>query len=191
VRPLAGPEVVRHNGTVSDDTPTTAPFDALVAEAYRELRGLAAHYLQREDDGHTLQPTALVHEAVLRLMRQPDVQYHDHKHLLAVAAHAMRRVLVDHARRRHSRKREAGRRLSVDEIELPASYATDEVLGVNDLLERLAHLDARQAKLVEFRYFAGFTLEETAELLGVSLATVKRDWVLARAWLQRELSAGA
>ncbi len=163
-------------------------LDAVVDLAYHELRALAARFLQGEDDGHTLQPTALVHEAVLRLMEQPGVRYHDRQHLIALSAQAMRRVLVDHARRRRATKRDAGTRVELDAVSLPAIVRSEEdVIGVDEALTRFAVLDPRAARVVELRYFAGFSIEECADLLGVSVATVKRDWMLARAWLQREL----
>jgi RNA polymerase sigma factor (TIGR02999 family) len=173
---------------VDDATPVS--LEDLIGLAYRDLRSLAARYLQGEDVGHTLQPTALVHEAVLRLMDQQGARYHDRHHLVAIAAHAMRRVLVDHARRRQARKRDAGVRVELADDLATARFEDDEVLAVDDALERLAALDPRQAQMVELRYFAGFSIEDTAVQLGVSPATVKRDWMLARAWLQRELTRG-
>lgn len=163
-------------------------FEALLELAYRDLRAVAARYLQHEDAGHTLQPTALVHEAVLRLMGQQHARYQDRQHLVAIAAHAMRRVLVDHARRRLATKRDAGERVALHDDLLPARFDDDELLAVDEALARLAALDPRQARIVEFRYFAGFSIEETAAQLGISPATVKRDWTLARAWLQRALT---
>jgi RNA polymerase sigma factor (TIGR02999 family) len=177
---------LRHLRAVSDTTP--ASLDDLIGLAYRDLRSLAARYLQGEDPGHTLQPTALVHEAVLRLMAQQGARYHDRQHLVAIAASAMRRVLVDHARRRRANKRDAGVRVELLEELLSAQFADDEVLAVDDALARLAELDPRQAQIVELRYFAGFSIEATAAHIGLSPATVKRDWMLARAWLQRELT---
>lgn len=178
--------MARHLHAVDDATPVS--LEDLLGLAYRDLRSLAARYLQGEDVGHTLQPTALVHEAVLRLMDQQGARYHDRHHLVAIAAHAMRRVLVDHARRRHARKRDAGVRVELAEDLVAARFEDDEVLAVDDALERLGALDPRQAQIVELRYFAGFSIEDTATQLGVSPATVKRDWMLARAWLQRELT---
>ena len=165
-----------------------AGFDALLSLAYEDLRSLAARYLQREEAGHTLQPTALVHEAVLRLMGQERARYHDRQHLVAIAAHAMRRVLVDHARKRRATKRDAGDRVELQADLVPAHFTDDDILGVDEALARLARLDARQAQIVELRYFAGFSIAETATQLGISPATANRDWMLARAWLQRELS---
>jgi RNA polymerase sigma-70 factor, ECF subfamily len=171
---------------VDDAAPNS--LDDLIGLAYRDLRSLAARYLDGEAVGHTLQPTALVHEAVLRLMAQNGARYHDRQHLVAIAAHAMRRVLVDHVRRRRAGRRDAGVRVELRDDLVPAGFVDDEVLAVDDALARLAPLDPRQAQIVELRYFAGFSIEETAAQLGVSPATVKRDWMLARAWLQRELT---
>ena len=171
---------------MSDHAPSA--LEDLIGLAYRDLRTLAARYLQGEDVGHTLQPTALVHEAVLRLMAQQGARYHDRQHLVAIAAHAMRRVLVDHARRRRAHKRDAGVRVELTDELVPAQFGDDEVLAVDEALAKLALLDPRQAQMVELRYFAGFSIEATASQMGLSPATVKRDWLLARAWLQRELT---
>jgi len=155
------------------------------------LRRIAAGYLRRERDGHTLQPTALVNEAYMRLVDQRDVTWQNRAHFLGIAAQVMRRILVDHARARLTAKRGGG----VAPITLAGAahggaQETDDVdlLALHDALERLAALDPEQARLVELRYFGGLTIEETAEALGVSPATVKREWALARAWLRRELS---
>jgi len=162
---------------------------------YEQLRDLAAKQLQRERRGHTLQPTALVHEAFLKLQGQKDAQLQSRSHLLSVAAMAMRRILVDHAERHGSKKRGGGReRRDVDTVpEIAAPDATDavDVLALDDALKKLAALDERKAKVVELRWFAGLSVEETAEALASSPATVKRDWEFARAWLLRELQRGA
>lgn len=166
-------------------------MDRLMPLVYEELRVLAASQLRRERGDHTLGATALVHEAFFRLVDQRSVDWQGRAHFFGVAAQAMRRILVDHARRRHAAKRGRQHQVTLDTDALADAAndagATDEVLAVDDALARLATVDPRQAQLVEFRYFAGFSLEETAELLGVSLATAKRDWAFARAWLQREL----
>lgn len=167
----------------------TDGLDRLMPLVYAELRQLAASQLRRERPDHTLSPTSLVHEAFLRLTGHSPVSWVGRSHFFRVAAQAMRRILVDHARRRVSQKRSRQHQVTLDE-EISASHApsSEEVLGVDEALERLAMLDARQARVVELRYFVGLSIEETAEVLGVSIATVKRDWMVARAWLQRELS---
>ena len=163
--------------------------DQLFSALYPELRQRAALLLRRERPGHTLRPTDLVHEAYLRLADQSRCRWQDRAHFLAVASQAMRRILVDHARRRTAQKRGRQHQITLDtaaQDALPTS--SDDILGVDEALERLALLDARQARVVELRYFVGLSIEETAEVIGTSIATVKRDWMVARAWLQRELS---
>lgn len=160
---------------------------------YDELRALAASQLRRERGEHTLGATALVHEAFFRLVDQRSVSWQGRAHFFGVAAQAMRRILVDHARRRTAGKRSRQHQVTLDTAagmslrEAGGDVSSEELLAVDEALERLAALDARHARLVELRYFAGFTIEESAELLGISTATAKRDWTLARAWLQREL----
>ena len=161
---------------------------------YDELRGLADGYLRRERAGHTLQPTALVHEAYLKLVRTKEPRFESRGHFLAIAATAMRRVLVRHAEKRLSKKRGgAAKRIDVEEMgELPAPERVDEVdhLALDAALKKLEARDARKSKVVELRYYAGLSIEETAEALGASKATVKRDWEFARAWLLKEMSRG-
>ncbi len=160
-------------------------FDEVLELVYEELRGLAAAQLRRERDGHTLQATALVHEAYFRLVDQRVARYQSRAHFFSVAAAAMRRILTDYARRRSAQKRQAP---DVPDDDLTATDVDAlETLAVDDALKRLAELSPRQAQVVEMRYFAGLSLPETAEAVGASLATVKRDWLAARAWLQREL----
>jgi RNA polymerase sigma factor (TIGR02999 family) len=162
-------------------------LDALVPRVYGNLRRLARRQLRREAPGHTLQSSDLVHEAFLRLQAQDRVQWRSRGHFLAVAARAMRRLLVDHARRKAAQRRGGGaRRLDLDDVVVALDPRVD-LLDLDRALERLEALDPRQASLVELRYFAGLTVAETAELLGVSTATVDRDWAMARAWLRREL----
>ena len=162
-------------------------MEQLLADVYPQLRALAGHLMRNERDEHTLQPTALVHEAVLRLMEQDSVQYENPRHLITLAATAMRRALVDHARRRRSIKRDGGMRVELND-QLPVAPDRDlDVIAVDQALAKLAQLDARQARIVELRYYAGLDIEETAATLDISPATVKRDWVLAKAWLQREI----
>jgi RNA polymerase sigma factor (TIGR02999 family) len=161
---------------------------------------LAARYLGRERSGHTLQATALVHEAYLKMMDQPAVQWQDRAHFLGIAARVMRQILVDYARGHHAAKRGGDEvKLSLDEGQVLLDQAlviSDErvtdLLALEDALARLAAIDPRQATLVELRFYGGLSLEETAEVLGVSTATVKREWTLewtlARAWLHREIT---
>jgi RNA polymerase sigma factor (TIGR02999 family) len=161
---------------------------------YEALRTQAARVMRQEGSGHTLQPTALVHEAYLRLVDQRRAAWRDRVHFLAVAAHVMRRILVDHARRRHAAKRGGpAPLLTLGAIDPPDGAAADDgavdLLAVHAALERLAAFDPEQARLVELRYFAGLTIEEAATALGVSPATVKREWAIARSWLRRELEA--
>jgi len=163
-------------------------LDRLLPLVYDELRSLARAQLRNERVDHTLGATALVHEAYVRLARR-DMDPKDRAHFFAIAAQAMRRVLIDHARGRDARKRGSGRTaLSLEHADaLLASDGAEELLAIDDALERLARANPRAAQVVERRFFAGFTLEEIAESLGVATKTVQRDWTLARAWLQKEL----
>lgn len=156
---------------------------------YLELRRIAAGYLRAEDVGHTLQPTALVHEAFLRLSTQ-HVQWQDRTHFLAMAATTMRRILVDHARRRSAVRRDGGILVTLDDsAENPTEgESAVNLLALDDALDRLAGLDPRTARVVELRFFGGLNVDECASALGISAASVKRDWSFARAWLGRELS---
>jgi RNA polymerase sigma factor (TIGR02999 family) len=153
----------------------------LIPLVYGELRRRAGGYFRRERPGHTLQPTALVHEAYLRLVGLQG-HWRSRSQFFGVASNVMRRILVDHARRRRAAKRDAVR-VVFDEAVQPAAEPELDVVRLDEALLELAALDARQARVVELRYFGGLTLEEAAEVLGVSAATVKRDWTLARAWL--------
>jgi RNA polymerase sigma factor (TIGR02999 family) len=170
------------------DGDATAP-DRLMPLVYAELRRLARDYLRRERPGHTLQPTALVHEAYLRLVRQSDVDWQSRAHFFGIAARMMRRILIDHARAHLADKRGGGPRpLSLDEtIHTPADRAA-ELVALDDALERLAELDPRKGRVVELRFFGGLTAAEAAAFLEVSEKTVKRDWQIARLWLHRELN---
>ncbi len=166
-----------------------AARDALAPLVYDELHGIAIRALRGERSDHTLQPTALVHEAYLKLVDQRRVEWKDRAHFLAVAAQAMRRILVDHARRHRALKRGASAvRVPVDDIELPDARAGVEFDDLDTALTDLARLEPRPAQVVELRFFGGLSIEETAEVLGISPATVKRDWMAARAWLHRELA---
>ena len=161
--------------------------DRLLPIVYDELHRLASGYLKRERTGHTLQSTALVNEAWMRLADQ-SAPWQNRAHFLGVAAQAMRRILVDHARRRAAQKRGGqDARVTLADVSAPGGREVDLVL-LDEALERLAALDERQAKMVTMRFFAGLSVEETAEALGVSEKTVKRDWAAAKAWLHRELA---
>jgi len=155
---------------------------------YAELRRLAQSYLSGENPGHTLQGTALVHEAYLRLLGQSQVDWESRGHFFAVAAKAMRRILVDHARKQQTKKRNPGIKLHLDEFAVlgPDCAIYDQL---DEALERLATLDKRRAQVVELRYFGGMSGEEIAQYLAISTATVQRDWLIARSWLYRELKA--
>ncbi len=160
---------------------------ALIEMVYPELRRLAASYLRRERPEHTLQPTALVHEAYLRLAGQP-LNMQDRTHLFGVAAHVMRQVLAEHARARKAIKRD-GQKVPI-EHDLPIAVTdSEDLVALDEALNQLAAIDQRQSRIVELRYFGGLTIAETASLLGISEKTVKRDWALARTWLHRELSS--
>jgi len=167
--------------------------EQLLSAVYAELHRQAARAMRRESDEVTLQATALVHEAYLRLIDQSRVQWNNRAHFFGVAAQLMRRILVDHARRRRARKRGDGvRPLALDDADAATGASTErdavDVLVLNEALEQLGALDERQARIVELRYFAGLNIEDTAEALRISPATVKREWAVARAWLRRELS---
>jgi RNA polymerase sigma factor (TIGR02999 family) len=167
-----------------------AALDRLLPLVFDELRRLAASYLRRERAGHTLQPTALVNEAYLRLVDQEGAQWQNRAHFFGIAANLMRQILVDHARQRSADKRGGSQlqRLSLTQAERLVKQEELDVLALNEALERLAEFDPQQTRIVELKFFGGLTIEETAEVLGVSHATVEREWKLARAWLRRELS---
>jgi RNA polymerase sigma factor (TIGR02999 family) len=163
-------------------------LDRLVPLVYEELRLQAARYLRRERPGHTLQTSALINEAYLRLVDAQDVPWQSRAHFFAVAANLMRRILVDHARRKRAGKRGgADVRLPLDEAMGVAGGQQVDLIALDEALEMLAALDPQQARVVELRFFTGLSVEETAEALGVSPRTVKRDWGMARAWLYGEL----
>jgi RNA polymerase sigma factor (TIGR02999 family) len=165
--------------------------EALLPLVYAELRDMADRQLRRENPGHTLSPTALVHEAYMRLVDQTRVQWQDRAHFFAVASLAMRRVLVDHARRHRAGRRGGGvRPLALDEVEIPIQERAEVLVALDEALHRLHAVDERLARVVELRFFGGLTEPEAAEVLGVTERTVRRDWVKARAWLLREMEAG-
>jgi RNA polymerase sigma factor (TIGR02999 family) len=163
-------------------------LDDLMPLVHRELKRIARNFMRRQNAGHTLQTTALVNEAYVRLVDSDRVNWQDRSHFFAISAQLMRRVLVDAARRKNSAKR-GGERMQVtlaDDVKTaPADQA--DVIAIDDALERLAKLNQRQCQIVELRYFGGLTEEEVAETLNISTRTVRRDWNLARAWLYREL----
>jgi RNA polymerase sigma-70 factor (ECF subfamily) len=167
-----------------------AAAEQLLAAVYTDLHAQAERAMRREGDEHTLQATELVHEAYMRLVDQRRVQWQNRSHFFGIAAQAMRRVLVDHARARLAAKRGG----AMQQVTLGGVHAADDdadgldVLALHEALERLAALDADQARLVELRYFGGLNIDETATALGISPATVKREWAVARAWLRRELT---
>lgn len=163
----------------------------LMPLVYDELRRLADHYLRRERPDHTLQPTALVHEAYLKLIDQTRVDWQNRAHFFGVAAQLMRRILVDHARRHQAEKRGGFRqKLTLDEAVDYSQTRDVDLVKLDDALTALAKFDARQSRIVELRFFGGLTIEETAEALGISPATVKVDWSMAKAWLRREIGGG-
>ena len=161
----------------------------LMPLVYHELRRQARGYLARERSEHTLQPTALVHEAYLRLVDQTRISWQNRAHFFGIAANMMRRILVDHARAHASQKRGgAAERLSIDDLQIPLEQRAADLIALDEALEKLVGFDERKAKIVELRFFGGLTDEEIAEVLGVSSRTVLRDWKTARLWLYRELS---
>jgi len=166
--------------------------DALIPAVYDELRRLARHHLRNERPDHTLQSAALVNEAYLRLTRQKAPQWQNRAHFFGVAAQLMRHILVDHARNRRAAKRGGGiPRLALDQEVAASEKAGIDLVALDDALGRLAALDQQQARVIEMRFFGGLSIEETSVVLNVSPATVKRDWVTARAWLRRELKREA
>jgi RNA polymerase sigma factor (TIGR02999 family) len=166
-------------------------LDALIPLVYEELRRIAQHFLHRERPGHTLQSTALVHEAYVRMVGQNLPQWQSRAHFFGIAAQLMRQILVDHARSRQAVKRGGDPvKLSLDESTALPEQKDLDLIALDDALRSLSELDAQQSRIVELRYFAGLTIEDTSEVMGISPATVKRDWATARAWLQREMMRG-
>jgi RNA polymerase sigma factor (TIGR02999 family) len=164
-------------------------LDQLMEAVYAELRRQAARYLRRERNNHTLQPTALVNEAFMKLVDQRNVQWQNRAHFFGIAAQAMRRIVIDHARARQRVKRGGVQQaVTLDEAMIAGESRSIDVLALDEALTRLSRLDERQARIVELRYFAGLSVEETAEVTGLSPATVKREWAMARAWLHAELT---
>lgn len=169
-----------------------AALDKLVPVVYQELRRLAAYYMRRERPGHTLQTSALVNEAYMRLVDYSQMRWQSRAHFFAVAAQAMRRILVEHARKRHFAKRGGGAvKVSFDEAAIVSQEQAADLVALDDALTSLEAMDERKARIVELRYIGGLNIEETAEVLGISPATVQREWRAAKAWLYREINEGA
>ena len=160
----------------------------LLPLVYTELRRLAHAYLRKERPGHTLQSAALVHEAYLRLEKRGEVRFENRSHFLAICAQLMRQILVDYARTRATAKRDGGFKLTLDDIVVPAKSRDVNLVALDDALNELGRLDPQQGKIVEMRFFGGLSIEETAQVLGISPATVKRDWATARVWLHQEMN---
>lgn len=166
-----------------------AALEKLMPLVYNELRRLAANYLRRERASHTLQPTALVNEAYLKLVDQRNARWQNRAHFFGISAQLMRRILVDHARQHQAAKRGGSnqQRLSITSAEQIAKQPEVDLLALNEALDELTKMDPQQGRIVELRFFGGLSIDETAEVLGVSHATVERDWKMARAWLRRQL----
>ena len=163
-------------------------FGRLIPAVYDELRGLARRHMRRQTPGHTLQTTALLHEAYLKIAHHPEVDWNNRAHFFAFAARVMRSLLVDHARRHASAKRGGGAtNVDFEEVAVVSAEGGAAVLALNRALEKLGELDPDKARIVELRHFGGLSVEETAEVMGVAPITVKRQWLRAKAWLQREL----
>jgi RNA polymerase sigma factor (TIGR02999 family) len=171
----------------------TTALDRVTPLIYDELRRIAHRYMQRERTGHTLETTALVNEAYVRLIGQQKIEWQNRAHFFAVTAQVMRHILIDYARRRHYAKRggeDYRQQVSLDDAALMSVERAAELVALNESLDELAKLDPRKGRVVELRYFGGLSLEETAEALGISLMTVRRDWRAAKAWLYRALRNG-
>jgi RNA polymerase sigma factor (TIGR02999 family) len=166
-----------------------AALERLMPLVYSELRRLASNYLRRERVGHTLQPTALVNEAYLKLIDQKNAKWQNRAQFFGISAQLMRRILVDHARQRQAVKRGGSNqeRLSITSVEAVLKQPEIDLLALNEALDELAQMDPQQSRIVELKFFGGLSIEETAEVLGISHATVERDWKMARAWLRRQL----
>jgi RNA polymerase sigma factor (TIGR02999 family) len=167
-------------------------LDQLIPLVYGELRRIAQNYLRNERPGHTLQSTALVHEAYVRMVRQDLPQWQNRAHFFAVAAQIMRQILVDHARAYRAGKRGGGAcKLALEDATEDAQQVDVDIVALDDALKTLTQMDPQQGKVVELKFFGGLSIEDTAEVLGISSSTVKRDWITARAWLHRELDRSA
>jgi RNA polymerase sigma factor (TIGR02999 family) len=180
-------DVTRILGAIEKGDPVAA--DELLPLVYHELRKLAAHKMASEAPGQTLQPTALVHEAYLRLVGDEDKKWAGRAHFFAAAAEAMRRILIDNARRKRARRHGGGQqRVDAQEVEIASDTDDGQLLAINEALDRLSAKDKVKAELVKLRYFVGMTIEEAAQILGISEPTAKRYWTYARAWLYAEIS---
>jgi RNA polymerase sigma-70 factor, ECF subfamily len=168
-----------------------AALDKLTPLVYGELHRLAGRYMKRERAGHSLQTTALVNEAYTRLVDHKRMQWQDRAHFFAVAAQLMRRILVDHARRRNLKRGAGLQRMSLDEAAVVGATRPTDVVALDDAMNALARLDARKVQVVEMRFFGGLSVDETAEVLKISAVTVMRDWSTAKAWLYRELKGAS
>lgn len=197
---VAGHELKMNSATPPDVTQLLTAWtngdqaarDQLMSVVYEELHRLARRHMRKESPGHTLQTSALVNEAFLRLVGQRNVHWQNRAHFFGIAAQMMRRILVDHARTRSSAKRGQGERaLSLDDGLIVSEERSAEVVAVHEALEQLAKFDARKSQIVELRFFGGLSIDETAEVLGVSPGTVMADWTVAKAWLRREISPAA
>ncbi len=166
-------------------------LDRLIPLVYKELRRLASHYLRRQRSDHTLQTSALINEAYLRLADYKNMRWQNRAHFFAVAAQAMRRILVDHARAHNAAKREGGFKVSLDQAADLGEQRAAELIALDDALNELSSFDSRKSRIVELRYFAGLSVEETADVLEVSEATVMREWRAAKLWLRRSMSSEA
>ena len=165
-----------------------AAFDKLLPLVYGEMRRIAHRYMQQERDGHTLQTTALINEAYVRLVGQQKMEWSNRAHFIAVTAQVMRHILIDHARRLHYAKRGGGaQRVTLEEAEAMTQERAAELAALDEALNELARLDPRKSRVVELRYFGGLSIEETADVLEISGMTVRRDWRAAKAWLYRAL----
>jgi RNA polymerase sigma factor (TIGR02999 family) len=174
------------------EAPRADATPRLMALLYPELRALAGRLMRKERSGHTLQPTAVVNEAFLRLVDQAGVDWQDRAHFIGIAARVMRQILVDHARRRRAAKRGAGgERITLDDAMAATPDSVFDLLALDDVLTRFAAIDDRRARVVELRVFGGLTTKEVASCLDVSTRTVEGDWAVARLWLARELRTGA
>jgi RNA polymerase sigma factor (TIGR02999 family) len=164
-------------------------LEQLIPVVYDELHRQAARYLRREHPGHTLQTTALIHEAYLRLIKQQNIEWQNRAHFYAIAARLMRQILVDHARRRQATKRGGSDiKVPLEEAMVISPGENVDLVALDEALTRLAAIDPQQSRIVELRYFSGLSVEETAEVLGVSSRTVNRDWNVAKAWLRQQIA---
>ncbi len=184
---VPGPEVTQMLADWSNGNQQA--LNSLLPLVYDEMRRIASRYLRRERVGHTLQTTALVHEAYLRLIDQQQVNWQSRAHFYGIAAQMMRRILIDHAREQQADKRGGGMpKIAIDEALDAAEEKEVDLIALDDALNTLAKLDEQQSRIVELRFFGGLTIEETAAVLHISPATIKREWVMAKAWLHRELA---